>query len=333
MKRLVLCLALLLVAVAAGPAAAEQSVTMDHVVNVWPLGMDTILADRDVQFMLRVTNTNGLGCKYNTSYNFQVYSPDGATWGSTEIDTTHAYGIELFDQFFTQSWSVTGSGADTVGLAALWMAMNDKQALYDGYDDVALSVTIHPDLASDGLTICLDTIGRVKPGYEWYWMGFGDCGDTLPDWGGPYCFTVVELPYDWPIFTPGNPTELEGSHCETFAADFDAYDPTPEPYHDTLFYYIASGPGEIDSVTGEWSWDAATLDDVGQPITLVVEACTPYLDQQTQNTSFTADTDFQGYSMGIQFSWIRRRSGVGNRAVSNQYNFNVFGRFFFRAGQ
>jgi len=64
---------------------------------------------------------------------------------------------------------------------------------------------------------------------------------------------------------------------------------------------------------------------------IIVEDCVPHLDQTTQNLSFTADSDFSGYSLGVQFLWVRRSSDVGTRLTSNQYNFNLFGRFFLRS--
>ncbi|TDJ47588.1 MAG: hypothetical protein E2O48_03445 [Gemmatimonadetes bacterium] len=63
---------------------------------------------------------------------------------------------------------------------------------------------------------------------------------------------------------------------------------------------------------------------------IVVEDCVAHLDQTTQNLSFTADSDFSGYSLGVQFLWVRRASDVGTRLTTNQYNFNIFGRFFLR---
>ena len=64
---------------------------------------------------------------------------------------------------------------------------------------------------------------------------------------------------------------------------------------------------------------------------IVVDDCVPHLDQTTKNLRFTADSDFSGYSLGVQFLWVRRASGVGTQLTSNQYNFNIFGRFFLRS--
>ncbi|MCK5489497.1 MAG: hypothetical protein KAI98_05895, partial [Gemmatimonadetes bacterium] len=61
--------------------------------------------------------------------------------------------------------------------------------------------------------------------------------------------------------------------------------------------------------------------------------CTTHTDQTTQNAEFALDTDFTGYSIGVQLSWIGRSSGVGRQQSSNQFNFNIFGRFFLRASE
>jgi hypothetical protein len=61
--------------------------------------------------------------------------------------------------------------------------------------------------------------------------------------------------------------------------------------------------------------------------------CTTHTDQTTQNAAFSLDTDFTGYSLGIQLSWVQRASGVGRQQASSQFNFNIFGRFFFRASE
>ncbi len=59
-----------------------------------------------------------------------------------------------------------------------------------------------------------------------------------------------------------------------------------------------------------------------------VDGCVDYVDQ-TQNTiRLAADSQFSGYDLGIQFQWVRRASGVGTRQSSNQYNFDVYGRFY-----
>lgn len=63
-----------------------------------------------------------------------------------------------------------------------------------------------------------------------------------------------------------------------------------------------------------------------------LDDCVAHVDQTTQSASFTLDTDFTGYSLGVQFSWVQRASQIGQRLRSNQFNLNIFGRFFLRAG-
>lgn len=65
----------------------------------------------------------------------------------------------------------------------------------------------------------------------------------------------------------------------------------------------------------------------------LVDDCTTHTDQTTQNAALTVDTDFTGYSVGLQMSWVGRGSGVGRRQSSNQFNFNIFGRFYLRASE
>ena len=61
--------------------------------------------------------------------------------------------------------------------------------------------------------------------------------------------------------------------------------------------------------------------------------CSTHTDQTTQNASLTLDTDFTGYSLGLQLTWVGRSSEVGRRQSSSQINFNLFGRFFFRSSE
>ncbi len=58
--------------------------------------------------------------------------------------------------------------------------------------------------------------------------------------------------------------------------------------------------------------------------------CTAHVDQTTQSAAFTLDSDFQGYTLGVQLVWSNRGSAVGRQQNSNQINFNIFGRFALR---
>ncbi|MGW8283875.1 MAG: hypothetical protein ACWGON_11300, partial [Gemmatimonadota bacterium] len=58
--------------------------------------------------------------------------------------------------------------------------------------------------------------------------------------------------------------------------------------------------------------------------------CTAHVDQTTQAASFSLDSDFTGYTLGVQLTWSNRGSAVGRQQNSNQINFNIFGRFALR---
>jgi hypothetical protein len=59
--------------------------------------------------------------------------------------------------------------------------------------------------------------------------------------------------------------------------------------------------------------------------------CTAHVDQTTQTAAITLDSDFTGYTVGLQLTWSNRGSAVGRRQTSNQFNFNIFGRFALRS--
>jgi hypothetical protein len=60
--------------------------------------------------------------------------------------------------------------------------------------------------------------------------------------------------------------------------------------------------------------------------------CVAHIDQTQNSARLAADTDFSnGLGVGMQFQWVRRSSAVGTRQTSNQYNFDVFGRFYIQS--
>jgi hypothetical protein len=172
-------------------AVAEQSVTLASVTNYHPT--DTLLAGGAVTFLLQVTNTPGNGCAYNSTFNWRVYSPDGATWTNTLLRSNRALDRDQHDTLYFEEWSVTGSGADSVAVRCEWSGKTvTDTALYDGFDAVAFLITVFPTEVSDGLTICLDTIGTTAPaGFEWGWEGLDTCSNIVPTWDGPHCYTLT----------------------------------------------------------------------------------------------------------------------------------------------
>ena len=184
--RLLLVAAILLICGNVG--AQTHAVSVDAISN--QLNSDTLFAGGPVEFSLRVTNTPGDGCAYNPTFGFIIYSPDGATWDTAVIDTTGNLGLTQFGQVYLSSDRVTGSVTDSVGAAFIYLGgERTDTALYDGFDDIALTVTIYPDVSSEGKTICIDTISY--PGYAWLWSGLAPCSNAYPSWDGPHCFTLI----------------------------------------------------------------------------------------------------------------------------------------------
>jgi hypothetical protein len=218
MRRSLPFLIVILVTSFIASAAADESVTLDPVIN--GIGTDSIMSGVMVKFPIRLTNTTGPdSCRYIFSLNWRVYTPDGATWKADTIITSYpdyadidtlpylslnqASGIDTcFSDFYFASknppqWPPTGSGADSMGIACIHMG---PPALYKGFDDVAFYISLNPDTGSIGRTICLDTVGLyAASGYEWMWSSFYEAGKCdgptiIPDWGGPYCFTIGPAP-------------------------------------------------------------------------------------------------------------------------------------------
>ncbi|MCB2231204.1 hypothetical protein KQH82_10855 [bacterium] len=74
-----------------------------------------------------------------------------------------------------------------------------------------------------------------------------------------------------PPYIGNLPVMITGDVCDAFYFDFDYLDPEG----DTAFFVMDSGPGEIDRVTGIWTY-SPTLDDVGISQTLVLHAETEF---------------------------------------------------------
>lgn len=155
-----------------------------------PIDDSTIIADgsTEVVFNLRLVGLNDVS--KGLTAGFRIYSDNDATWTTTEFDTLNV-GIswsEMWDSiggFFINPFSVTGSGADTIGIGALAVV----GGLPAGFDAVAFSITIGPIPAEhEGKTICLDSCFYPPVGY---WVLSGSNGSF--GWDGPHCFTLVTL--------------------------------------------------------------------------------------------------------------------------------------------
>jgi len=121
---------------------------------------------------------------------FRIYSPDGATWGSTYWDTLGTLAWqESFDFWFgVYTKSITGSGADSIKFVGItWYG----DGLPDGFDDTAIALMIGPIPPEDvGKTICLDS-SSVGGANDWVWSSSDGYTMYYPTWYGPSCFEVT----------------------------------------------------------------------------------------------------------------------------------------------
>jgi len=183
----------------AGPA-----VTLDHFDG--GLAPNQIFTDEEVTFYLRFTGSDHA---YDGLVNgFRVYSPNGAHWTTTALDTTGTVGMTQFDLgIFFPKFSNDGMGADTVGFGAVKIV---GSGLVPHFDDIALKLTIGPiDPGDVGKTICLDS-SWFPPTGDWLWHVQGD-GAVPPAWDGTHCFTVTDRP---PSNLVATPTELHFTKVE-----------------------------------------------------------------------------------------------------------------------
>lgn len=66
--------------------------------------------------------------------------------------------------------------------------------------------------------------------------------------------------------------------------------------------------------------------------TAAVRECVPFIDQLRRSLSLSLDTSIEGFEVGLQMSYDRRRSFVGQRTGSTQFQLGLFGQLRFSAG-
>jgi len=163
----------------------SESILLAHVDGMEQYGV--LPTGRPITFYLWVNNI--LGDQVRAILNgFRVYSPDGATWGTTSADTLEFGWDYMFgDVFLIDQRSTDGSGADTCRF--LGFSSDTYGGLPAGFQEIGFSITIGPIPAeSDGKTICLDS-SWFGAGSFWSWSD-ADGYLIYPEWDGPHCFTV-----------------------------------------------------------------------------------------------------------------------------------------------
>ncbi len=165
--------------------AAQDAISLYEVVpsvgNHIPLGST-------VEFRLRVQiDTNHVGGLWVYNNGFQVYSPDGAVWDTTNGQYLPAW-LPFGDRWI-YPFGTDGDGADTV----VFGGEDSAGGFWIVYDDVAWSITIEipDDPALWGRTICLDSVADtmlIWPWSTWVWSSLTE--SYTPTWDGPHCFTI-----------------------------------------------------------------------------------------------------------------------------------------------
>ncbi len=120
---------------------------------------------------------------------FRIYSPDGAVWNNFSADTLNCGWEDMFDLLFIIThYSADGYDSDIAGFTGL---KHYSTGLPGYFNDVGFKITIGPfDSYSDGKTICLDSTFFGGGGY-WQWAYSEGQFSYIPDWGGPYWFTII----------------------------------------------------------------------------------------------------------------------------------------------
>ncbi|MCK4372541.1 MAG: hypothetical protein KAW61_05310, partial [candidate division Zixibacteria bacterium] len=147
----------------------------------------TILCGEPVTFNVHLYNYSENIIKAITN-GFRLYSPDGAEWETPVYYSTGALEPYLDYAFVVNGLGVDGIGEDTITLGGIAMY---EPGIPIGFDDVVAKIETQFDAAQVGKTFCIDSTYFPPSGY-WLWAYTG--GSLIPDWGGPYCWTIAEPP-------------------------------------------------------------------------------------------------------------------------------------------
>jgi len=200
-----LCLWLVVLFGAATVTAQQGVILIDQVSNL--VGPAQVKAGENIRFLLRFNNNTGR--KVDISNGFKLWSPDGATWDSTTIDTAGQIisGESRFGLFFDIAFNLTeascdGVATDTVGVLGAGNPTRVTKQLPNGYNDTSLAITAwFHNSASAGKTICIDTC-FFQPGGTWKWVRiegaleytffpvFQGLGGQQYNIGAGYCFQI-----------------------------------------------------------------------------------------------------------------------------------------------
>ena len=161
------------------------SVSVDHVEG---LIQNKIILNIPITYYIRLTDTSG-SAVYGCTNGFKVYSSTGATWSPLTWNWVTFWDGHTLEEFFSLvhnvfEFSVTGSGADTLGLALSSMM---REGMPDGFNEICLSITTQvTDSSLVGDTLCIDSCW-FPPSGTWLWAPTGQ-----PAWNGSICYEIID---------------------------------------------------------------------------------------------------------------------------------------------
>jgi hypothetical protein len=119
-------------------------------------------------------------------------------------------------------------------------------------------------------------------------------------------------------------------------------DPTGDTEHDELTHRVSvvaqlAPPGRLARrldrpVRFSLIMGQATESDCRSPNGAAELGCVPFVDQKRRSMSLSLDTAVGGFDLGLQMSYDRRQSFVGQRTGSTQFQLGVFGQLQVSAG-
>lgn len=183
---LIILIALL---VATPSLMADPMVTIDHVDGLSPMG--NIPEGSTLTFHIRFFNDAGNQDAVSNGYQI---SGEGYDW--TTVSGVWNPDFYVYFDFTFVNPITTGSGADTIGFAAL--CGSHIPGLPADYDDIAHTFTIGPITRGTG-PLVVDSSFWYPANY-WLWGPYSNEGDV--GWGGPYeyeqscCTQVADINQD-----------------------------------------------------------------------------------------------------------------------------------------
>lgn len=241
-RLLILCGILLLATMAGADFAFGQNgiVSIDRI-GGWVSG-DTVRAGVPVRFVIRYQNTTGEKCDVSNGY--RLWSPDGASWDSTTIDSIGPSSngeSAWFMPYFTftrllYDFLADGKLEDTVGFLGAGSAARPATQMPASWNDTVYVVTAwFSDLSAAGKQICIDS-AMFNEVLTWKWVG-ASLTEYFPSWvglpgqahvpGSGYCFSIVDLP------------DSDGD------GTYDLYDNCPIDFNPNQFDSDLDGKGDL----------------------------------------------------------------------------------------